>query len=421
MAKPRLMHQLAIVRLKLAQFLHVAVQRYYGDMLSLRAASLTYSTLLSLVPFLAVTFSVLKAFGVQYRIEPFLTQALAPLGPQRIEITARLVHFVNNTRVDLLGAVGVAGLFYTVVSLVGTVEESLNQIWRARPSQAWTQRYGEYLGVLLVGPVLVFAGFALLASAQSYWLVQRLAGVRGFGLMLALLTRILPFFFLTAGFTFLYKLIPSTHVRLRSAVFGGAVAAILWQLAGIAFTAFVVNSVSYAAIYSGFAILVVFLIWLYVGWLIVLFGGEAAYLHQHASIYLPVGGGVSQEFIFQERLALSLLVEITRRFLTAKPPPTEKTLSQILSVPPDEIDPLVEKFIGRGMLLRSTQPEGISLARPPEDIRATEILDAVRGRINQAQENGDPVAQFLSRRDSLVHERLDAITLRSLAEGSSQV
>ena len=421
MAKPRLMHQLAIMRLKLAQFLHIAVQRYYGDMLSLRAASLTYSTLLSLVPFLAVTFSVLKAFGVQYRIEPFLTQALAPLGPQRIEITARLVHFVNNTRVDLLGAVGVAGLFYTVVSLVSTVEESLNQIWRARPSQAWTQRYGEYLGVLLVGPVLVFAGFALLASAQSYWLVQRLAGVRGFGLMLALLTRILPFFFLTAGFTFLYKLIPSTHVRLRSAVFGGAVAAILWQLAGIAFTAFVVNSVSYAAIYSGFAILVVFLIWLYVGWLIVLVGGEAAYLHQHASIYLPVGGGVSQEFIFQERLALSLLVEITRRFLSAKPPPTEKTLSQILSVPPDEIDPLVEKFIGRGMLLRSTQPEGISLARPPEDIRATEILDAVRGRINQAQENGDPVAQFLSRRDSLVHERLDAITLRSLAEGPSQV
>src|SRR4051812_31749371 len=222
MAKSRLMHQLAMLRLKLAQFIHVGVQRYYGDMLSLRAASLTYSTLLSLVPFLAVTFSVLKAFGVQYRIEPFLTQALAPLGPQRIEITARVVHFVNNTRVDLLGAVGVAGLFYTVVSLVGTVEDSLNQIWRARPIQSWTQRYGEYLGVLLVGPVLVFAGFALLASAQSYWFVQGLAGVRGFRFILALLTRILPFFFLTAGFTCLYKLIPSTHVRLRSAVFGGA-------------------------------------------------------------------------------------------------------------------------------------------------------------------------------------------------------
>jgi membrane protein len=421
MAKSRLMHQLAMLRLKLAQFIHVGVQRYYGDMLSLRAASLTYSTLLSLVPFLAVTFSVLKAFGVQYRIEPFLTQALAPLGPQRIEITARVVHFVNNTRVDLLGAVGVAGLFYTVVSLVGTVEDSLNQIWRARPIQSWTQRYGEYLGVLLVGPVLVFAGFALLASAQSYWFVQGLAGVRGFRFILALLTRILPFFFLTAGFTCLYKLIPSTHVRLRSAVFGGAVAAILWQLAGIAFTAFVVNSVSYAAIYSGFAILIVFLIWLYVGWLIVLIGGETAYLHQHASIYLPVGAGVSQEFIFQERLALSLLVEITRRFITAKPPPTEKTLAQMLSAPPDEIDPLVEKFINRGILLRSTQPDGISLARPPEDIRATEILDLVRGRINQAQENGDAVAQFLTRRDSLIHERLDTITLRSLAEGASQV
>jgi len=92
-----------------------------------------------------------------------------------------------------------------------------------------------------------------------------------------------------------------------------------------------------------------------------------------------------------------------------------------LSAPPDEIDPLVEKFINRGILLRSTQPDGISLARPPEDIRATEILDLVRGRINQAQENGDAVAQFLTRRDSLIHERLDTITLRSLAEGAPQV
>ena len=161
-------------------------------MLGLRAASLTYATLLSLVPLLAVTFSVLKAFGVQYLIEPFLTQALAPLGPDRSEITRRLIEFVDNTRVDVLGAVGVAGLFYSVIYLLGTVEESLNQIWRTQPSRTWTRRYGEYMGLLLVGPVLIFAGFAVVASAQSYWMVQRLVDTTVFGVRFALLTRFLP-------------------------------------------------------------------------------------------------------------------------------------------------------------------------------------------------------------------------------------
>ena len=143
---------LKLLQIRSSQFAHLLLQRYYDDMLALRAASLTYATLLSLVPLLAVTFSVLKAFGVQYLIEPFLTQALTPLGPDRSEITRRLIEFVNNTRVDVLGAGGVAGLFYSVIYLLGTVEESLNQIWRTQPSRTWTRRYGEYMGLLLVGP-----------------------------------------------------------------------------------------------------------------------------------------------------------------------------------------------------------------------------------------------------------------------------
>ena len=404
------------LRIRSSQLAYIALQRYYDDMLALRAASLTYATLLSLVPFLAVTFSVLKAFGAQYMIEPFLTQALAPLGPDRIEITRRLIGFVDNTRVDVLGAVGVAGLFYSVIYLVGNIEESLNQIWRTQPSRTWTRRYGEYLGMLLVGPVLIFACLALIASAQSYWLVQRMVDLNVFGIRVALLTRVLPFLFLCAGFTFLYKFIPSVHVPFSSAVIGAAVAAILWQLSSIAFTAFIVNSVSYAAIYSGFAILIVFLIWLYVAWLIVLVGGEMAYLHQHSSVYLPSFAHGKQGHIFEERLALSLLCEVTRRFIAGKPPVTERYLSRTLGVPPDQIDPLLEKFVGRGMLLRAAQPAGISLARPPEQIAATEILDALHGGIDFGIDNGDAVAEFLRRRDAVVHENLDEVTLKSLAD-----
>ena len=148
-----------------------ALQKYYADQLSVRAASLSYWTLLSLVPLLAVTFSVLKAFGGQDFILPFLIEVLEPLGSGRTEIAKRILEFVNNTNVGVLGAVGVAGLFYTVVALIGSVEEALNQTWRAQPVRNWTRRYGEILGMLLVGPVMLFTTIALIAAAQSYWLV----------------------------------------------------------------------------------------------------------------------------------------------------------------------------------------------------------------------------------------------------------
>jgi membrane protein len=404
------------LRIRTSQFAHLLFLKYYENMLGLRAASLTYATLLSLVPLLAVTFSVLKAFGVQQLIGPFLTQALAPLGPNRVEITRRLIEFVDNTRVDVLGAVGVAGLFYSVIYLVSTVEEALNQIWRAQPSRTWTRRYGEYMGLLLVGPVVIFAAFAVIASVQSYWLVQRLVDTTVFGLRFALLTRFLPFLFLWAAFTFLYKFMPSTHVALISALVGAALAAILWQLLSIVFTAFVVNSVSYAAIYSGFAILVIFLVWLYAAWLVILIGAQVGYLHQHSSVYLPGAASGKQGHLFEEHLALSLLCEIGQRFITGKPPATEKNLSRALGIPPDQLESLLEKYIGRGLLLRSAEPAGVSLARPPEQIPATEILDVLHGAANSDSDNGDSVAEFLRRREAIVHESLAAVTLKDLAD-----
>jgi membrane protein len=405
------------LRAAVTRFARLAVDRYYGDMLSLRAMSLTYSTLLSIVPLLAVMFSVLKAFGIQTKMGPLLSQALAPLGAERYEITRRIVEFVDNTQVGVLGAIGVVGLLYTVVSLVGNVENSLNDIWKARRPTSWTHRYREYLSILLLGPVLLFAGFAVMASAQSYWLVQRLLEFETFGSVIALLTHLTPFILLCTGFAFLYKYVPAAPVRLRSAIFGAAVAGALWQLSGVAFAAFVASSVRYEIIYSGFAILVVFLIWLYVAWLIVLIGAETAYLHQHARVFLRQLPEKMDTAAFQEQLALSALVEITRRFLSGKPPLQDSDLSARLGVPLSNVIDLLEKFVGHGILLRCSEPEGIALGRDPQNISAVEILSIIRDEVSgEALETaGDSVARVLYQRDLAVRQGLENVTLRSLA------
>jgi membrane protein len=396
----------------------VAVEKFQDDQLSLRAASLTYTTLLSLVPFLAVAFSVLKAFGVQNQLEPALAGALAPLGPEAVEITRRVIAFVDNQQVGVLGAVGVAGLFYTVLSLIGKIEDALNNIWRVRRPRSLGRQFSDYLSVVLVGPVLVFTALALTASAQSHWLVQRFLEFNPLGWLVPLLTRLTPLLLLCGAFTFVYQFVPHTHVRLRSALVGGVVAGLLWQVAGVGFTTFVASSASYAAVYSSFAILILFLIWLQLGWLIVLVGAEVAYYHQHPGAYRQGGARGGHSPVYREQLALAMLVELTRRSLAGEPPADPAQLAAALGAPLASLEDLIEGLVHRGLLLRAAEPAGITLGRLPEHISAVEILDALHGAEATTSASGSAEQQglgVLQRRDQAVRQALEGLTLRALA------
>lgn len=392
--------------------------RLTDDMLSLRAMGLTYSTLLSLVPLLAVTFSLLKAFGIQNQIEPVLARALEPLGEQGAEITQYVIGFVDNLKVGVLGALGMATLFYTVISLIGRIEDSLNHIWRVDTPRRIGQRFTDYLSVVLVGPVLVFSAFALTASAQSSWVVQRLLEFPTLSDLFVILTKITPFVFLWLAFTFLYRFMPNTRVRLGSALLGGAVAALLWQVAGALFAAFVASSARYAAIYSSFAILILFLIWLYVGWLVVLVGAEVAYFHQHPAAYQQESGGIWRTHEFRERMALAALVAISRRYYAGAVPPSAVQLAREIGVSTSLLDECMDLLVRHRILVRTAEPEGLTLARPPESVGISDVLELLSHEAQGpvAPEEPDAVDEVLARRDASVKESLAGLTLKSISD-----
>lgn len=385
--------------------------------LDARAAWLVYMTLLSLVPFLAVMFSVLKAFGVHHMIEPVLAQALAPLGPKGQEITAQIIGFVNNLRVGVLGLAGLAGLFYTTYSLVDKIEQALNAIWRVRQGRRWTRKFTDYLSVVLVGPVLIATAFGLLASAQSHALIRYVLELQPFGHVLVQAAHYVPFLLLCGVFTFLYKFLPNTEVRLASALVGGATAAVLWGIAGEVFAAFVAGSGKYSAIYSGFAILILFLLWLYIGWLVVLIGAQVSFFYQHPSAYHVLFG--QRAFAFRERVVLVMLMHIARRYLRGERPYRLFELASALNVPLSEVEEQVEELVERGILCRMIEPEGVGLAKPPEFVSIREVLDMARGKglmdTMFAGEPQHPVDILLHHRDRAVDLALAGVTLRSLA------
>lgn len=396
----------------------VAGWEFKENVLSIRATSLVYTTLLSLVPLLAVMFSVLKAFGVHHQIEPVLAQALEPLGDKGIEITSNVIGFVNNLKVGVLGAVGVAGLFYTTYSLIEKIEEALNAIWRVPHGRPVLRRFSDYLSVVLVGPVLVFTAFGMTASAQSHWLVQQVLEFQPLGYLAVLAGKLLPFFVICFVFTFIYKLVPYTQVNLGAALVGGVTAGVFWQIAGMAFAAFVAGSTRYSAVYSSFAVLILFLIWLYVGWLIVLVGGQVAYYYQHPTAYLMRLRWQQDTHAFRELLALRLLERITQRYLSELPPTTEEHLSQALNVPLAVVQSVVSELIEAHLVVRTSDPEGIVLGRPPEFVDVAEVLDIISRRhtLSRSIISEDRVGNLLRRRDRAVREALEGVTLRTLAE-----
>ena len=414
------LRQFAVKALRLAL---VAAAEFQESVLSIRATSLVYTTLLSLVPFLAVTFSVLKAFGVHQQIQPILAQALDPLGPKGTEITTNIIQFVDNVKVGVLGAVGVAGLFYTTYSLIEKIEEALNSIWRVEAGRPLSRKVTDYLSVVLVGPVFVFTAFGLTASAQSHWLVQKVMEFQPFGHLIVVLTNLLPFFFMCFVFTFIYKFVPYTAVNFSSALVGGITAGLFWQVAGMAFAAFVVGTGRYSAIYSSFAVLILFLIWLYVGWLIVLAGAQVAYYHQHPSAYLLHLRRKHQTPLFREYLTLALLTHITGRFVTGKPPLKEEQLARAQRVPLTLVESLINDLVKANMIVRGEEPKGLVLAQAPDHIAVVDVLKVVQHQPHSGPQGfavgTDIISRVLLRRDAAIESALEGITLMSLIKDPS--
>jgi membrane protein len=335
---------------RVARYAFVLTRDLLDGQLNMRAMGLVYTTLLSIVPLLALAFSVLKALGVHNSLEPVLLELLRPLGAQAHTLTASIVGFVENIRVGVLGSLGVALLFYAVMSMIQKVEESFNFIWRIERPRRLSQKLGEYLAIVTVGPVLIFAALGITATVLNSAVVQRIIEIEPFGLLMFMLTQLLPYLLIIGLFTFLYSFVPNTRVHWIAAACGGLLAGVLWQTGSAVFASFVVNSTNYNAIYSGFAILIFLLIWLYLGWLILLIGCQLAFYVQHPEFLKPQKVPPTLSGKHTEYLALMIMGLTGRRFLSGEPGYTEEELSIALNAAPEHVARVTDNLIFHQLL-----------------------------------------------------------------------
>lgn len=362
-----------------ARLIYAIGRNLSSGQLSLHAMSLVYTTLLSIVPLLAVSFSVLKGFGVHNQIEPMLLEALAPLGDQSHEIAASLISYVDNTNVGVLGSLGLAFLLYSVLSLVSKIELVFNLTWHVERQRSFTQRMSKYLSVLLIGPVLFFSALGATASVRSTALVQWLLEVEPFGFMLDVGARLLPYVLIVLAFTFAYTFVPNTRVKLRSALIGALLAGLLWQSIGYAFANFMAGSTRYAAIYSGLAIPILFMIWVYIAWLILLIGANIAFYNQFPEFLAARSPDLQLSNRLRERTALCIACEIASRHLRAHPPCGAEQLAEQLRLPTTTVRDLLGILCRSGFIVATAdEPSRYVPVQSPAQIPIRILLDRVR-------------------------------------------
>ncbi len=407
--------------IRLLRGIYTLVRDLAEGQLTLHATSLVYTTLLSLVPLLAVSFSVLKAFGVHNKIQPVLLRLLEPLGMKGVEITVQILVFVENIKVGVLGAVGLVMLLYTVVSLLQKIELAFNYTWHIERPRPLMQRTTQYLSVLTVGPVLVFSALGITATLMSSAFTQSIIAASPFGSAISTVTRLAPYLLIIVAFTFVYIFMPNTKVHFRSALFGGIIAGILWQLTGWGFATFVVSSARYTAVYSGFAILIMFMFWMYLSWLILLVGASIAYYHQHPEQLSVRRRDLRLSNRVKERLALLVMALTGQRFYRNQQPWTIEDYAQSLQVPRDVVARIVNALEMYGLLAYTTDdPSRILPARPFETTPIQDLLNVIRmaeerHHLGVAQLPGHPqVDPLVARMDEAQHTHLHGLTLKDL-------
>ena len=403
--------------------LHVAVARDLAEgQLTLRAMSLVYTTILSLVPLLAISFSVLKGFGYHNKIEPMLQSLLVDLGPRGAEITEKIVGFVDYIKVGVLGFLGIALLFYTLVSMMQKIERAFNFIWRIARERSLIQRFRDYLSVLVVGPVLVFSSIGITASVMNDAVVREFTAIQPIGTVIEVGARLVPYLLISAAFSFVYGFIPNTRVNARSALVGGLVAGLLWNVLGWAFASFVASSANYAAIYSTFATLILFMISLYLGWLIMLVGGAISFYHQHPEYIATPRGRLRLGARYKEKLALSVARAVAESFYRGAGPQSGDDLVRRLSATGEAVEIVIEALEAQGLLVRTeAETPGYLPGRPPETTAILDNLLAVRSA--DELPHADPaklpevpaIDEILDALDRAAETALEGRTLKDLA------
>ena len=375
-----------------------------------RCAALTFYTLISIVPILAVVFAIVKGFGI---IEDLIAN-LYSIFPKNPEIIDYVVEFANkaldNTKSGVVAAVGIITLFWAVIRVFGSIEDAFNNIWEVTSTRSIARKYSDYIAVVVAAPILWAAANGINTYAQSLF-----GGIEA--AWVVWVSKLMSIVVMWVMFAFLYYIIPNTKVRIGSAIMAGVVAGTAFILFQWGYIYLQVVMTSYNAIYGSFAALPLFLMWVQYSWMILLFGGELAFAYQNIDKFDEERESLHVNYDSRRKVLLATMLVVIRHFVNGKGAISLSEIKQALNLPTRIVNSVLRSLVEAGLLIELPS-EGKEFEE--EFVPAKEVSTFTIYNILEAVEQSGSVDLDLNSSAELQEVSVELERIKSEARASEQ-
>ena len=363
----------------------LAFQEFESDQCHQKASALTYYSLLSIVPLIAMVFGVAKGFGLEELIQNQITQ-MAQRANWQADVVDRLITFshslLENAKGGLIAGVGVILVFWTVISILGHIEESFNDIWEVKQARSLKRKFGDFISIMVLAPFLqiISSTVAVIVASNVKVVVQKIALLGIFAPLITFLLQLLPYVSIWTLLAMLYLVMPNTRVPWKSGILAGVITGTIFQIVQWIYIKFQIGAASYGAIYGSFAALPLLLAWLQLSWMIVLFGAEIAWATEHYETYGYHPDYSKISLSSKKLLVLRIFHLLVKRFSQGEKPLTAGEISHTLEIPVRLVRNLLHELTRAGVVTETAREKSHEVAFQPgktiENLTVKNVLDA---------------------------------------------
>lgn len=352
----------------------ITAKGFGAHALAIRSAALTFYSLMSIVPITALVFGIVKGFGIDKQFIETLHTNL----PQYTDVINAITEFANNmlhqTRGGIIIAVGLVVLLWAVFKVFGNTESAFNHIWEVHKSRNLTRKLSDYITIVFITPILWLA-----SNSLAIYLKSTIAYYTG-STILEILYGLASLLAVWMMFTFIYKVMPNTKVKLSSAINAGIVAGTIFQIFQVAYLFIQTQVTSYNAIYGSFAALPLFLIWMQASWHILFFGAELSFAYQNIHSYEQELQVQHLSYSTRLKVLVSIMSKIIKNFKDNNGASSAETIASELKIPIRLVHEQIFELEKANLVCAvqdSTGDDKISLYIPARDIHSIKIIDVV--------------------------------------------
>jgi membrane protein len=366
------------------RILLLSLRGFDEDKCQLRASALTFYSLFSVVPVIALAFAIAKGFGLEKNLQLLLTHELET----QQEVLQWVIQFADNllanTKGGVIAGVGVLVLFWAIISLLNNIENAFNDIWYVKKGRGFGIRLSNYLSLMLICPVLLIMSSSLTVfiTSQMTLITEKISLLGKVSPLIFFLLKLSPFFFLWVLFTLLYIAVPNTSVSFKGGIFAGIITGTIFQLVQKVYIYFQIGVAKYNAIYGSFAALPLFLAWLQLSWLIVLLGAEISFAVHNEEDYEFEPDAQKISYYYKKLLALRIVELCVKNFCQGEKPADIHVITHALGAPVRIVREILFDLIEARILSEVKQnDESKSYYQPAQDVanltikRVLDLLD----------------------------------------------